>query len=226
MIFRNILKLKGMNRYRRVIITGFLLFLYFPVFGQEYWKLAKEKDSIKVFTRDNTVSTFKEFKAIMNIDASVDQLLAVLYDIEALPDWAYSVEKSRLIDRPNDAEQIYYAVASVPWPYKDRDGVYRNHIEWNKETSILTVQIEMLEKEIEMNDDYVRMDGYGFWQFKKISESESAVVFQMQVDPGGKIKPWMANMFVTDSPYQTLLGLREIIKQKKYKDKKYKILND
>lgn len=213
-----------MNRIRRVLSLGILLFLNFPVLAQDNWKLAKEKDSIQIFTRMNTVSTFKEFKAITFIDASVDELLAVLYDVEALGDWAYNIEESRLIDRPNEMEQVYYAVASSPWPYKDRDGVYRNNIVWNKEKAILRVEIEMLEKE--MNEDYVRMDGYGFWQFKRISESKSEVIFQMQVDPGGKIKAWMANMFVTDSPYHTLLGLREIIKQKKYQDKKYEFLND
>ena len=48
----------------------------------------------------------------------------------------------------------------------------------------------------------------------------------MQVDPGGSIKAWMANMFVTDSPYHTMQGLREIIQKKKYKGFSYDFLND
>lgn len=194
--------------------------------GQEQWELIKDKEGVQVFTRANTVSSFKEFKASMQIEAEVNEFLAVLYDVEGLADWAYNIKESKLLNRPDDLSQTYYAVAKAPWPYKDRDGIYENRINWNKESKTLMVRIDMLEDDIELRDDYIRMDGYGYWQVRIISEGKVEVIFQMQVDPGGSIKPWMANMFVTDSPYHTMKGLRDIIEKKKYKGITYNFLND
>jgi len=101
-----------------------------------------------------------------------------------------------------------------------------NDISWDKESKTLIVAIQMRQQGFEVNSDYVRMDGYGYWQVKEVSSGTIELIFQMQIDPGGAIKAWMANMFVTDSPYQTLLGMREAMMQEKYLGKTYKFLND
>ena len=215
-----------MNRINYFLGLIFLMLCQFQMIGQEPWEIVKDKNGIQVFTRANTVSSFKEFKATMSIEGEVAQILAVLYDVEGLTDWGYNVKEAKLMNRPDQMNQTYYAVAKAPWPYKDRDGVYLNQMNWNKESKTLMVDIQMLKEGIEINDDYVRMDGYGYWQIKEVSNGTLEVVFQMQVDPGGAIKAWMANMFVTDSPYQTLMGLRDIMNEKKYLGKSYKFLND
>lgn len=223
---QNILKLKLMKPSKHFLSLCFLLLLQFQVVGQEPWELIKDKEGIQVFTRVNTVSSFKEFKATMRIEAGVNEFLAVLYDVEVLSDWAYNIKESKLLHRPDDMSQTYYAVAKAPWPYKNRDGIYFNQISWDKEAKLLLVDIDMLEQDVEVSEDYVRMDGYGYWQVKEVSASEVEVIFQMQVDPGGSIKAWMANMFVSDSPYHTMLGLRDVLQKKKYHGKSYDFLHD
>ena len=162
----------------------------------------------------------------MRIEARVNEFLAVLYDVEGLSDWGYNLKESKLLNRPDDMTQTYYAVAKAPWPYKDRDGIYLNQISWDNKAKVLLVDIEMLEQNVEVSGDYVRMDGYGYWQVKEVSASEVEVIFQMQVDPGGSIKAWIANMFVSDSPYHTMLGLRDVLQKKKYHGKSYDFLHD
>lgn len=215
-----------MNRSKHFLSLCFLLLIQFHAVGQEPWQLIKDKEGIQVFTRSNTVSSFKEFKATMRIEAKVNEFLAVLYDVEGLSDWGYNLKESKLLNRPDDMTQTYYAVAKAPWPYKDRDGIYLNQISWDNKTKVLLVDIEMLEQNVEVSGDYVRMDGYGYWQVKEVSASEVEVIFQMQVDPGGSIKAWIANMFVSDSPYHTLLGLRDVLQKKKYHGKSYDFLHD
>ena len=84
----------------------------------------------------------------------------------------------------------------------------------------------MLEDVMGTNDAYVRMDGYGYWKIHELNNDLLEVTFQMQVDPGGSIKAWMANMFVSDSPFYTLLGLREAVGLDKYRGKNFEILKD
>ena len=97
MAYQNILKLKGMNRSKHFLSLCFLLLIQFHVVGQEPWQLIKDKEGIQVFTRSNTVSSFKEFKATMRIEAKVNEFLAVLYDVEGLSDWGYNLKESKVL---------------------------------------------------------------------------------------------------------------------------------
>ncbi|MEL4456321.1 hypothetical protein [Lutimonas vermicola] len=198
----------------------------FQIHGQEQWKLVKDKNGIKVFTRTNTIMSFKEFKAVMEIRASVDEFLSVLYDVGSLTKWGYNLTEAKLISRPDELSQTYYAVAKAPWPYKNRDGIYSNVFDWDKKGKTLTVEIELIEGKEGSDRDLVRLDGFGYWQVNVVSEDKLEVIFQMQVDPGGSIKAWLANMFVTDSPFYTMEGLREMIKEEKYKGNTYNFLKN
>lgn len=214
------------NNVKYILFIGLFISLTWSSWAQDNWVEVKDKDGIKVFTRSNTIMSFKEFKATMIIKAKVSDVLSVLYDVNDLKVWGHNLSRSELIERSGDTLQTYYAVAEAPWPYKDRDGIYSNKIIWDKNLKTLLVEIEMLEPENDLykNDDFVRMDGYGFWKIKELLSGEIEVDFQMQVDPGGSIKAWVANMFVSDSPFYTLKGLREALKDEKYQGKTYDIL--
>ena len=205
-------------------ILGTIMLCIAPLHAQESWDLVKENEGVKVYTRTNEVMSFKEFRATMTVKAKVEDFVSVLYDVDGLTSWGYNISEAKLLERPNDTIQIYYAVAKAPWPYKDRDGIYKNTFDWDKNSGSLTVDIELLEDERELSKSFVRMDGYGFWKVEKISANELKIDFQMQVDPGGSIKAWMANMFVTDSPFKTMTGIRETMSLKKHQGKSFEFL--
>jgi len=212
-----------MINLHKYCIFFFLLFLS-QLRGQEQWDLVKEDEGIKVFTRTNEVMSFKEFKASAIVKGKVNEFVSVLYDVNGLATWGHNISEARLLERPNDTIQIYYAVAKAPWPYKNRDGIYKNIFSWDAVNRTLTVKISMLEDNRELSDKFVRMDGYGYWKVKEISANEIQIDFQMQVDPGGSIKAWMANMFVTDSPFYTMKGIRDAMGLKQYQGKSYQFL--
>lgn len=205
-------------------IFWFFLFLVAQVHGQEEWDLVKDEQNIKVYTRLNELMSFKEFKASMIVKADVNDFASVLFDVEGLVIWGHNIEEVKLLERPVDSVQIYYAVAKAPWPYKNRDGIYKNVFSWNPLDQTLTVDITMLDKETGLDKKFVRMAGYGKWTAQQISASELQIEFQMQVDPGGSIKAWMANMFVTDSPFYTMNGMRKVISQEKYQGKSFEFI--
>ena len=185
--------------------------------AQEEWKQIRDKDGITVFTRSNPNMDFKEFRSSMIVDATLDQFLAVLYDVEGLADWGYNVKTVSLLRREADSIQVYYAVAKAPFPYKNRDGVYLNRFSWNPEEKQLDVEIDLVEDLVPEKDNLVRMEGYGLWRVKQLESGKLEILFQMQMDPGGSIPAWMANMFAGDSPYYTLKGVRDAMQEKKYR---------
>jgi len=160
----------------------------------------------------------------MVINAELTSFLAVLQDVEALADWGHNVKKVNLIRRASDTLQVYYAEAKAPFPYKNRDGVYLNRFIWDKNSQTLVVEIEILDEAVDRDEELVRMSGYGSWIVSVLPDNTLNVIFQMQMDPGGSIPAWMANMFAGDSPYQTMKGLRKVINNKEYQGKQYPLL--
>jgi hypothetical protein len=123
-----------------------------------------------------------------------------------------------------DTLQIYYSQATAPFPFSDRDGIYQNLYRWQKEKQILSVEIKILSGYLPENNGLVRVKGEGFWQVKVCDDGKLEIVFQMQVDPGGSIPAWLANLFTDETPYQSLFNFRELIKKEKYQDQYFDFL--
>jgi len=51
------------------------------------WKLVKERDAVKVYTRDVPGSAIDEFKGVGIVDARLEVLAAILRDVKAAEDW-------------------------------------------------------------------------------------------------------------------------------------------
>lgn len=207
------------------ILVLLISFSQWSIYAQEDWKLVKDSEGIKVYTKSVVTSDFKAFKADMIIDNDVHAFLSVLYDIDGLESWGYKTIDPEVLERKGDSMQIYYAIAKAPFPYKNRDGVYLNRFKWDSKTQTLTVDIKILEDYLAEKDDLVRVTGSGIWKATVLSSNKLKIDFEMQVDPGGGIPAWMANMFADESPFYTLSELREVIKNKKYASKTYSFID-
>lgn len=206
-------------------LLPFFVLQHFFLFSQENWELIKNVDGIKISTKNTKNIDFKSFKANMVLDNNIHAFIAVLTDVEGLINWGYKIKNASLLKKSGDTLQIYYAEAKAPFPYKNRDGIYRNRFTWISDTNTLSVDIEILDDYLELKDQFVRIKGNGFWEVKVLPSGKLDVTFVMQVDPGGSIPAWLANIFVDDSPYYTMQKLREVIKIEKYKNQKYNFIH-
>lgn len=201
------------------------VFMFQNVTSQQDWELVKDESGIKVYTKPVSTSNFKAFKSTMIIEESVQAFLSVLYDVDNITTWAYKLKDAELLKRSGDSLQIYYAVVKMPFPYENRDGVYLNTFKWDSKTKSLHVEIELLENYMAAKKAAVRISGNGYWKAQVLTSGKLEITFKMQVDPGGGIPAWMANIFADDSPYYTMLELRKVIKNKKYQDKTMGLIN-
>ncbi|MBE0638949.1 MAG: hypothetical protein IH598_10550 [Bacteroidales bacterium] len=210
----------------RLIITFILLVGMFAgsrLSGQseDGWVLSKTKDGVEIFTKKSQNSAFKSFKAQMTAPGTVESFVAVLQDIDALPEWGYSIKGARLLARTGDTIQVYWAEASVPFPFSNRDGIYLNKFRWNRKASQLKVDIDLLPEYLEPYDKLVRVKGNGEWQVKVLGDGNLELTFSMEVDPGGSIPAWLVNTFIEDTPYVTMISIREMMKKARYQGKKF-----
>ncbi|MFT4801413.1 MAG: hypothetical protein ACI93N_001185 [Flavobacteriaceae bacterium] len=208
-----------------IILISFLVFQNSLMFSQEAWDLNRDTKGIKVFSKEIEGYNFKSFKAITTINGSVHDFVFLLTDIANFPKWGHQIKSAKILERAGDTLQIYYSIAKVPFPYKDRDGIYLNRFKWNLDAKTLMVEIEVLTDYLDKDEKYIRVKGYGYWKIVVVSENSMEVTFSMQLDPGGSIPSWLANMFVDGVPYHTLLNLKNTIESSKGNNLKFDFID-
>jgi hypothetical protein len=208
-----------------IVLISFLVFQNSCMFSQDEWDLIRDTAGIKVYSKEVEGYHFKSFKAITTINGSVHDFVFTLTDIPNFPKWGHQIKSAKIVEKTGDTLQIYYSIAKAPFPYKDRDGIYLNRFKWDSETKTLIIEIEVLNDYLDPNEKYIRVKGYGYWKLLVVSENKMEVTFSMQLDPGGSIPSWLANMFIDGAPFHTLLNIKNRIEASKENNFKFDFID-
>ena len=217
------------NFYSTLVLVLFLLWtmLAFSSDNANAWELAKEGNGIKVYTRPVDGSNFKEYKGIMTLDASVSSLVALIDDTPAYPDWIDTCIEGKTIKRISPAESYTYTVNKAPWPVSNRDAVVRNVIRQDRETLVVTIEITGIPDFVPPKAGLTRVKYIkGFWQLRPLEEGKVEVIYQVHNEPGGKLPSWLVNSVVVNQPYRTLLNMKKMVKESRYREKKYEFIKE
>ena len=180
--------------------------------------LRLNNDWLKIFTCPVPTSDFLSFVAVAIIDAPQHAVLSLLYDIDVATEWVWKTREMRALQELTEGEgRIVYQLVSAPWPVSDREIITRSQGYMDPETSEVFIKLECVADFLPKNDKYVRVPELeGAWNIIPISENQCRVVFRLHIEPGGEIPFWLANIAVIDTPYHTMVNLREMVKKEKY----------
>lgn len=191
-----------------------LSFCSLLIFTESYsqnnpWEVAKNKDGIIVYTRETDASSIREFKAVTSIKASLKEVITILNKVEDYPNWMANCQHSKIVKKISDNERIDYMQSAVPWPLDNRDVVtrYKSEVDYEKGYYLATTTSEPTL--VEPVEGFVRLNkGLGSWKLEREGEVIN-VTYKYNGDPEISIPKWIINMFIVDSPFETLTNLRE-----------------
>ena len=83
------------------------------------WDLKKDKEGIKVYTRPLEDSALDEFKSEGIVDASVDEIVALLKDVDIMTEWVPDCIEGELL-KMEDNDQYHYALNKNSVPCKEQ----------------------------------------------------------------------------------------------------------
>ncbi len=195
-------------------ITLIFLLLSFRAAAQENWNLVKEEAGIKVYTKTESGSKFKAFKAEMQLSCKIENIIYVLKNTDSINNWVVNCKGVKLL-RTEDSDQYYYIETSLPLPFQNRDMVYHfQYIEANREQ--VRVIVTGMPGYIQPEEGIVRMvKADGYWLLTSIDTDKTSVTYQMHVEPGGLIPAWLANPFIKNVPFATFKELRNVVQKSK-----------
>lgn len=174
------------------------------------WKLRKDRNGIRVWTRDHKEKRILEYLSKITIETSLEKLVDIIQNVEKYPVWTANCETASIYKVLTDTSRIEYLTTKVPWPLEDRDVAMEFVVVKNTET-YFQANLTSVPDAVPLSDDYVRIEiSEGTWIFKKIDEKKVEVIHQFLSDPGGSIPMFIVNMFIVSGPYKTLENLREL----------------
>jgi ribosome-associated toxin RatA of RatAB toxin-antitoxin module len=174
------------------------------------WKLRKDRNGIRIWTRDHKEKRILEYLSKITIETSLEKLVDIIQNVEKYPVWTANCETASIYKVLSDTSRIEYLTTKVPWPLEDRD-VAMEFVVVKNTKNYFRANLTSVPDAVPLSDDYVRIEiSEGTWIFKKIDEKSVEVIHQFLSDPGGSIPMFIVNMFIVSGPYKTLENLREL----------------
>lgn len=192
----------------------FICLLYLPTFvpasDKNDWTLKREKDGINIYSRPSDYSKVNDIRVDMDLTGTVEQLAAVLRDVNGYSGWVYSTRTATMIKKVGENEFIYYAEVGTPWPAANRDYYADLKITLNPANhSMNVVSVGMKDYQPEKKD-FVRVPmSRGSWTVTTQSARKIHLQYILQIDPGGSIPAWILNSFVAKAPLETFSSLKK-----------------
>lgn len=195
------------------------------------WELEKhdEDNDIKVYTRlkPDSNSDFKEFKGTTHIKSRITALVALLDAPDLACEWMHNCVDFKFIEEVSDTQKYSYSINNAPWPVTDRDLVVYSDTQQNSHDYSVTISLSSAFDKVAEDDDYIRVKELnGTWTLTPMDNGLIEVTYQLFLDPAGSLPSMIASTTVVDTPYYTLLNLREIITKHDLQSKQLSFINE
>ncbi len=198
-------------KHKMLFIIALILAL--PITAQDSWELKKDRNDIKIYTRKYPNSKFKEYKAQMTVNTSIEIVKGIILDADKLKDWNYKTSKSNVIKKIDDDNYIFYLFNDMPWPVLNRDHVSDVVVTYPTDKSVL-ITITPNNDVLSENDAVVRITNFkGFWL---LEETNTGILITNQLfgDPEGGVPSWIVNSQLVKSPYTSFNNLKKLLLNK------------
>lgn len=183
----------------------------------EGWTLERDKNGVQIYTRDVKDSPYDQVKGVMRIKARLSSLVALVKDTDACADWADLCADSWVHKSLSETEQYVYTFNDIPWPASNRDVLA--YVTWEQDPDNLkvTMHSEATSGLLNENKGVVRLtEANASWIFKPLDGGLVEVTTLAHINPGGPLPGWMTNLFLVDSPYNTLVKMRQAVTRPEY----------
>lgn len=188
--------------------------------------LRKDSQGIKVYSCNIEGSKVKRVRAVFELEADFNQIVAAIYDVPSYTTWQYHMISSKLIDHGMN-ELTYYSVISAPWPVSNRDMIVNLKFKYDSIARILEITGNGVPTKLPAVEDKVRVPYFkAKWTIQKITNGKLQVEYNLDVDIGGSIPAWLMNMAQAEGPFETFNNLKDRLKLELYNQANYPFLNE
>lgn len=189
------------------------------------WKLEKDKNGIRVYSRHLTDSKLKELKVNCDLNGTMSQLVAYICGIEYYTEVVYRSAEAYMVKQVSESEFYFYNRTDMPWPVSDRDLVLHIRFQMDPATRILSVFADDVSGMVPLKKEVVRVPHWrAVWTIRALDAKRLRVEYRFAVDPGGGLPAWLVNSLAAQGPYDSFSKMEEVLTRPYYQGKTYGFL--
>jgi hypothetical protein len=196
-------------------IITILLFIIFPVssVADGDWKLIVDQDGIALYAREVSGHAEAQFKGVCLVNRPLEAVGTILADIASYPKWFFKCIEAQKIPAENSSELHFflYVAIDTPWPFSDRDAVYKTEIAIDYALGKVVVRSTALKEPlIPLRRQYVRVtDSEHQWILEKISADRTRITFINRTNAGGPLANYISNPGIRETTVHSLKNLKK-----------------
>ncbi len=195
--------------------------------AQTQWNLKKQKDGIAVYTAKLEDSKFKSIRVVCEFQGSLSQLVSILMQPNLQPEWVIATKQANLLKQLSSSRIYYYAEAVLPWPMSNRDMVIDLSMSQHPISKLLTIHANTIDNILPVKEGKQRVPiSQATWLVQPLPDNKISIDYQIKIDPGGGIPPWMVNLFITKAPFESFKNLSKLLSDKRFKGQHFDFLKD
>lgn len=184
------------------------------------WELARDRKGIKVWTKEEPGYPIRAFKAVTVVESSLTGLVTLIMDTDRVDQWAYRVMRIEVLSRDDDAGTfVIRTETDFPWPLTNRDVVLVGKVSQDDKSRVVTIRSRSTPPgQYPLHPDFLRMpDMVGDWILRPLPGGRVEVTMIGRANPSGNVPFGVVNLIIHETPYLTLLGLRDLISNERYR---------
>lgn len=183
-----------------MIQNGFIL--------SQNWEFVKEKDNVKLYSRQESGKNLKIVKGVTEINVPAEKIFAMLENVNNTEWWDDNLSQIKVLHYEKNNNAQYYLVYKMPWPFKDRDLCVDVNISINKTNGEYRIKAVPLVGLVPEKKDLIRIKDYRqVWTVRQLN-NKSHVELEFYIDLIDNVPIWLLNMVIIDSPIISINNVR------------------
>ena len=177
--------------------------------AQADWELKSDKDGVQVFTRAVEGSAFKQVKLIAEFPGNRNAVLKAFGDGSVCADWVALCVESNVLEKIDDGEYIARAILNFPWPFANRDVVFRRRTTDLDDGTLRITQFP--EADYLPKQKQVRMLSENTYDFSSVDDNRLKMIWINHSNPGPGVPKGVFNGRIHKDLRKDLIALRELL---------------
>lgn len=174
------------------------------------WRFEGKERGITISRRERSSHSLSAFKGEGRVQANVLKALAVILDTREVERWAYGVSHARSVKRIDERSELVYLYSDTPWPVRDRDMVVLRTVNIIKPGEEFSVSLRCDPSAAPTRNGIIRVRSCeSSFRLRKLDANTTEIVYEMSLDPEGRLPQWASALVTRNAPVKTLLAIEE-----------------
>ena len=193
------------------------------------WVLVRRHGAIRVYRHRDDHERLRTFRGVLRMELADEYaLVALANDYENLPEWVHFLRDVEEIKRDGPLRRWLRFTTNLPWPLHDREAVLRLDARQHRDEheDALWMDISNAPDLIDPDPRFLRFPQlHGHSGMRRLPGDEVEIIYQMVINPGGRIPAWLVNRVLRDAPFFTLARLHHRVRCPEYQGRYYRYLD-